>query len=459
MKNRKIVIILIIVVVLIVGFVFVKNSNRGTSGSVAKGEQSQIDYYTCGMHPSVRISPQEYEKGNVNCPICNMKLTPVYSAEGGSAPGGKQVERSEKAYYGCGLDTEGKCPHCDLGKSDAKCICGQHSFVIEGQKIDCPVCGQPLRELTKEEADKLKGVVSRVKIQREQIQLAGVKTEPVGKLHLYKQIRTVGRVAYDPDLAIAQEEFISSLKALDRVSEGNIPEIKERTESLVNSSKRKLRLLGLSEQQTIELEATREIQTNLILPEEKMWIYGDVYEYELAWLKEGAQVKANTSSLPGEEFNGVISSVNPVLDSKTRSVRFRAEVSNPGLRLKPEMYVDVVIQSMYMSPEGEHLVLAIPKDAVLDTGVRKIVWIEKVNDEYEGRIVEVGPEAISTVEGQEVKFYPVLRGVNEGELVVTKANFLIDSQSQISGVTSSAYGGALGVDEQASKAMPPGHQH
>ncbi|MFH1621904.1 MAG: efflux RND transporter periplasmic adaptor subunit [Candidatus Omnitrophota bacterium] len=474
MRNRKITIVIIITIILIVSFVFIKNSSRGVSEPAAKSEQSQIDYYTCGMHPSVRVSPEEYNKGNVNCPICNMKLTPIQKQDKmqeateqekilfyrnpmnpkitSQVPTKDEMGMdyipvyeetgSDTEYYGCGMEG------------------AEHVFQMKDAKgMKCPICGMPLIKLSKDEADTLKGVVSRVKIQGAQIQLAGVKTKSVGKLHLYKEIRTVGRVAYDPDLAIAQEEFISSLKALDRVSEGNIPEIKERTENLINSSKRKLRLLGLSEQQTVELEATREIQSSLILPEEKMWIYGDVYEYELAWLKEGAQVRVNTSSIPGEEFNGVISSVNSVLDPKTRSVRFRAEVSNPGLRLKPEMYVDVVIQSVYMSPEGEHLVLAIPKDAVLDTGVRKIVWLEKGNDEYEGRIIEVGPEAISTVEGQEVKFYPVLRGVSEGELVVTKANFLIDSQSQISGVASSAYSGALGADEQTTKAMPPGHQH
>ncbi|MFC1708566.1 efflux RND transporter periplasmic adaptor subunit [Candidatus Omnitrophota bacterium] len=474
MKSKKITIILIIAIILVVGFVFVKNSNRGISGSVAKNEESQIDYYTCGMHPSVRVSPQEYDKGKVNCPICNMKLTPVNKQEKtqevaeqkkilfyrnpmnpkitSQVPTKDEMGMdyipvyeetdSDTEYYGCGMEG------------------AEHVFQMKDAKgIKCPICGMPLVKLSKEEADKLKGVVSRVRIEGEQIKLAGVKTESVGKVHLFKEIRTVGRVAYDPDLAIAQEEFISSLKALDKMQEGGILEIKERTENLVNSSRRKLRLLGLSEQQISGLGTVREIQTNLILPEEKMWIYSDVYEYELAWLKEGAQVKVNTSSLPGEEFSGVISSVNPVLDPKTRSVRFRTEVSNPELRLKPEMYVDVVIQSVYMSPEGESLVLAIPKDAVLDTGVRKIVWIEKGNDEYEGRIVEVGPEAISTVNGQEIKFYPVLRGVSEGELVVTKANFLIDSQSQISGVASSAYGGALGVDEEDPKAMSPGHQH
>lgn len=391
--------------------------------------EEKILYYTCGMHPSVKVSPVEYNKGKVNCPICNMKLVSVVEEE--------QVETS---YYGCGMEGE------------------EHIFLI--QEIEgmtkCPVCGMPLKRLTKEEADALKGVVSRVKIKGEQARLAGVKTDLVEKMHLYKEIRTVGTVAYDPELAIAQEEFISSLKASEKIDAGNIPEIKERAANLVESSKRKLKLLGLSSEQIDELARTREIQTNLVLPEEKMWVYGDVYEYELNWVKPGSKVKVTTSSLPGETFYGVISSINPVLDPKTRSVRFRAEIENPQLKLKPQMYVDLVTQSMYMGSGGEHMVLAVPKSAVLNTGTRKIIWIDKQDGEYEGRLVEIGPEATATVEGKEGKFYPVLKGVSEGELVVTEANFLIDSQSQISGVASSAYGGALESEE---KKAPPIHQH
>ena len=410
-------------------------------------QDAHIDYYTCGMHPSVRVSPEEYNKGNVNCPICNMKLMPVY---------GEAAKVKEGVYYGCGVDTEGKCPHCDLGKPDAQCICGEHSFVIDGEIIDCPICGKPLKELNKDEADKLRGVVSRVKVKGEQTRLAGVKATPVKKLHLYKEIRTVGTVAYDPELAIAQDEFISSLKALDKMEAGGIPEIKERTASLIESSKRKLKLLGLSNEQIDELARTRTTETNLILPEETMWVYGDVYEYELSWVKVGSKVKVSASSFPGEVFDGVISSVNPVLDPKTRSVRFRAEIKNPDLKLKPEMYLDLVIQSMYMGPDGEHLVLAVPKNAVLNTGIRKIIWIDKQDGEYEGRLVEIGPEATATIDGKEGNFYPVLNGVSEGELVVTESNFLIDSQSQISGVAASAYGGTLGAEE---KNTSPIHQH
>jgi len=120
------------------------------------------------------------------------------------------------------------------------------------------------------------------------------------------------------------------------------------------------------------------------------------------------------------------------------------------------MYVDVVIQSTYESATGEHMVLAIPKSTILDTGTRKIVWLDSGDGEYTGVEVSVGAQAISVVDGKEVKFYPVIKGLSEGDLVVTKANFLIDSQSQLTGSAAVAYGGALAPEEST---MPPGHQH
>ena len=393
-------------------------------------EKGGVAYYTCGMHPGVRVSPEEYNKGNVNCPICNMSLVPVQ----------KEGKAEEDAYYGCGMEG------------------AEHVFQIKAAKkgMKCPICGMPLVKISEKEADKLKGVASRVKIKGKEARLAGVKTTAAEKLRLYKEIRTVGKVAYDPGLAIAQDEFISALKALDTMQKSGIPEIRQRAEGLIASSERKLKLLGLSGEQIEGLKKTRKVQTSLILPEEKMWIYGDIYEYELSWVKIGGRVKVTASSFPGEVFEGVISSINPVLDPKTRSVTIRAEVENPGLKLKPEMYVNILIVSLYMPPEGGREALAIPRDAVLDTGTRKIVWIDLENGEYEGREIAVGPESDSTVDGVKRSYYPVLTGIKEGDLVVTKANFLIDSQSQISGVVAAAYGGALGAEE---KKTAPAHQH
>ncbi len=347
-----------------------------------KDQKGAIDYYTCGMHPSVRVSVKSYKSGDTHCPICSMPLTPVKKAK---------ASRGED-----------------------------------------------------------ENVISQVEIMARELKLAGVRTEPAVKRRLFKEIRAVGTVAYDPQLAVAQDEFISAIRSRDRARQGGLQEVIDRAASLVESSRRKLQLLGLSSQQIKSLETAQKVQENLVLPEDKMWIYGDVYEYELDWVKEGAHVKAETIAVPGEEFSGQIVSINPVVDSRTRSVRFRALVDNPGKKLKPEMYVDVEIMSAYPSQGGEEI-LSIPKSALLDTGRRQIVWVDKGKGNFEGRRVEVGPETTAHADDPR-KFYPVLKGLKEGERVVTKGNFLIDSQSQITGVASSAYGGAMGDEKNASPA-------
>lgn len=395
---RRIFTLMLMIGIFIVGGLSI-NLLLTSCGRTERQSPDDIAYYTCGMHPSVRIKPEDYHE-DVLCPICNMKLVPV------------KKEIPEQT----GEQEESK------GKT-----------------------GEILKEETK------------IKISKAQADLAGIKTERIQKLHLFKEIRTVGKIAYDPELAIAQDEFVSALKSLDKIEHGNIPEIKERARNLLISSERKLRLLGLSIVQIDTLRTTREIQKNLILPEKKMWIYGDVYEYELSWVKIGGKVKVTTTSIPGKEYTGTISSINPVVNSKTRSITFRALIDNTELQLKPEMYINVKIMSMYRGSDGSHKVLAIPKDAVLDTGTRRVVWVKKEDGSYVRRSVEIGPEATAQVNGQERKFYPVLKGLHENEAVVTKANFLIDSQSQLSGSSAVAYGGALGSDDK--KAIPAPVHH
>ena len=346
-----------------------------------------ISYYTCGMHPSVRVSVGNYENGDTKCPICFMPLTPVQKS---------------------GMDTG----------------------AVGGN------------------------VVSTVVIKTQDLELAGIKTEPVERRRLFKEIRAVGKVAYDPQLAVAQGEFISAVGSYEQSQKGGIEEVTQRARQLVESSRRKLLLLGLSEAQIKGLESSKQVQENLVLPEEEMWVYGDVYEYELDWVKEGSFVKVNPIGMAGEEFYGTIVSINPVVDAQTRSLRFRALVDNLGKKLKPEMYVDIEIMSQYTDPQGGENVLSIPKDALLDTGRRTIVWVDNGEGRFEGRKIEVGPESIDHSEDPR-KYYPVLKGLEEGEMVVTKGNFLIDSQSQITGVAASAYGGALGNEPAA----PPGGAH
>ena len=346
----------------------------------AQDNNTSISHYTCGMHPSIKVSSNSYREGNDQCPICFMPLTSV---------------------------------QLNINLNDTTNT----------------------------------NVISKVSIKLSELKLAGVRTEVIKKRSLFKEIRAVGKVAYDPQMAIAQDEFISSIKNYEESKKGAIKEIIERSQSLVESSKRKLLLLGLNNNQIEDLKITKKIQSNLILPDNKMWIYGDVYDYQLEWIKINSPVKVSPISLSGEEFFGKIISINPVFNPRTRSVRFRALIDNPNHKLKPEMYTDIEIISEYTDPHGNNKVLAIPKNALLDTGRRRIVWVDKGNGHFEGRSVKIGPEAVNR--DNSLKYYPVFKGLKDGERVVTKGNFLIDSQSQITGIVSS-YGGHLNTKSDKS---------
>ncbi len=433
------------------------------AAAVGANAEETVLYYTCGMHPSVRVTPEDYKKGSTTCPLCKMDLVTV---EREDIPEEEPVVDVKSAiappvYYGCSVDKEGDCPHCDLGEADARCICGQHTFMaLENEGIThCLICGDELKPLPPDTAARVRGVIGRLKIKGEQLALAGVASQPIQKRELFKEIRAVGKVAFDPALAVTQQEYLSAEKASERMADSDIPEIRERAAKLVEASRKKLILLGLSTEQIADLEAAGQVQDNLILPQETMWIYGEVYEFESSWITPAAEIRVTAEGLPGRVWHGTIGSVNPVVDPKKRTLRFRAQVENPGLELKPEMYVDVLIYSKYLSPFLATEVLALPKEALLDTGVRKVVWVDKGGGNFEGRRVTVGPLAVAQKEGGGQEYYPVLRGLFEGERVVTQANFLLDSQSRISGAAAAAYGGSLeGEAEQAAPA-PAGHQH
>ena len=494
MKNKKVVAGMVIVSIAVAGFII---GGLFKPNDALKDEQTNnpAKYWTCGMHPSVRVSDAEYKKGNKKCPVCSMPLIPVSPEAAGN---------SEEAYYGCGVKEEGHCPHCDGGNPDAKCICGDHSFVEKGEKLkSCPVCGKPLKKIDTKDltASKAAGVrmkpaaarkilyyrnpmnpnvtsavpakdpmgmdyipvyeeesqgveamsempyVSRIKLGPELIKRAGVRTVIAKKHKLHKTLRTVGVVAYDPELAVAQEEFLTAIETREKVSMSTDPDVIERADDLIQKSRFKLRLLGMAEDEIDDLMKKGKAELNLVLPEDKAWIYADVYEYELGWVKPGQLVKISLTAYPGEEFMGVVKSISPVIDQKTRSAKVRIEADNKDDKLKPKMYADVVIESEYSLPDGAKEALAIPKEAIIDTGERKVAYVAKGAGEFFGRSVVVGPEAVADIDGNQFKVYPVLNGIQEGEAVVTDGNFLIDSQSQISGIASSVYGGALGKDE------------
>jgi len=176
-----------------------------------------------------------------------------------------------------------------------------------------------------------------------------------------------------------------------------------------------------------------------------VWIYAYIYEYDLSWIEVGQKAMVTFGAYPGETFYGTIAFIDPFLNPKTRSVRVRIGLSNPDGRFRPEMFADVDVQV----PAGE--VLAVPKTAVLGTGLRKIAYLDQGDGEFVGVEVTIGPEAKG--------FYPVLSGLSPGDQVVTTANFLIDSQTQLLTGASALYGGAKEIKEGETPPPAIGHPH
>lgn len=254
-----------------------------------------------------------------------------------------------------------------------------------------------------------------ITISPEEQKIIGVETEPATLRKLVKEIRTVGTVAYDPDLFVAQEEFVGAIKLDDQ--------------DLIEAAKKRLRILGMSEKQIAGLEKEDKPQSSLLLPEGKAWVYANFYEYEIEWLKEGQNATVKSIAYPADEFSGQVLALEPIVKGETRTIQARIEVNNSSLKLKPQMYVDV-----YLKAELPTAMLAVPSEAVLDTGIRKLVYIAKGEGIYAQRVVKTGAEASG--------YIPILEGISEGEQIVTKANFLIDSQSRLSSGASALYGKA-----------------
>jgi multidrug efflux pump subunit AcrA (membrane-fusion protein) len=258
-----------------------------------------------------------------------------------------------------------------------------------------------------------------VYISSEKQQLIGIKKEKVQRRILSLQIHTVGRVAYDPELYVAQQEYLQALKAKDSLEGSSIDLIKQQTKGLVEAAQRRLLLLGMGQDQIQALVQQGQPQQDLYLlvNQDKAWIYITIYEYEIGLIQKGLPVEIEAVAFPGQVFKGKVAAITPVLDPKTRSIQVRAEVEDLEHKLKPEMFVNVNIKIEI----GERL--AMPQEAVMDTGERQMVFVAKPEGYFESRQVRLGNKAGD--------YYEVIAGVNEGEEVVSSGNFFVDSESRL----------------------------
>jgi len=253
---------------------------------------------------------------------------------------------------------------------------------------------------------------------------------------------------YSPELVTAQEEFLLALQQYKSLSTSPYPSIREGAQRLLEASRTRLRYWDLTDEQTKEIEKGGRPQKKLtiyspatgvvikklafeghyvkagehqyeIADLSKVWVDVDIYEYELPWVHQGMPAEMELAYIPGRRFYGKVLYIYPYLNAKTRTATLRLEFPNPRYRLKPEMFATVYLKSTIA---GDSVV--IPQEAVIDSGVRQVVFVSLGQGKFQPREVKLG------VEGNNHEFQ-VLRGVEEGEEIVVSAQFMLDSESRL----------------------------
>ncbi len=389
---------------------------------------SNIDYWTCTMHPSV------HAKDPGKCPICSMDLVPVMKKGGGetkpSPAQGETVKGGEMkgmpGMPGMKVGTETKPPQTSEFVVPVE---RQQQIGVRYAKAE----RKPLRHT-------IRSVGMIVPDRSRNWQFVSRVDGYVQKLNVTSPGQVVDKDApllsiYSPDLLTSEREFVELLRMRD---EARSKDARETPQRLIESAKRRLQLWNVTSEQIAELEKTRKATDTLALlspfrgvvqsvPVEQgksvkvgdmlvevadlslVWVWAEFYENELSMLQTGQKTVVTAKSYPGENFDGTISLINPFLDEMKRTAKVRIDIPNVNAELAMNM--------------GE--ALTVPVSAIMPTGERNVVFVDKGEGKLEPRIVQLGAKYGD--------IYEVQSGLQEGERVVASANFLIDAESKVQG--------------------------
>jgi Cu(I)/Ag(I) efflux system membrane fusion protein/cobalt-zinc-cadmium efflux system membrane fusion protein len=251
---------------------------------------------------------------------------------------------------------------------------------------------------------------------------------------------------YSPDLVATEREYVMAKRNQQQLVQSSVPGVASGAASLLDAAAQRLRQWGVPQQELDRLESSLQVQQELevaspvsgfiternalpsvaVQPEMRLytvadlstvWVLAQVFQNDLGRIKPGAPATLSVDTFPGRSFQGRVDFIYPQVDTETRTARVRVVFSNPDLQLKPGMFVNVALKV----PRGRELV--IPAGGVLQSGDRQIAFVQRSDGFLEPREVELGPHL-----GDEVI---VVKGLKPGEQIVTSANFLIDSESQL----------------------------
>lgn len=455
-RSGKVAVWLLIILVILgiaaglAGGMLIANRGGGVAGSA--GEEKQL--YTCGMHPQV------IQEGPGDCPICGMKLTPLKKGEdgGGGEAGGPQERKV--LYWRAPMDPNyisdkpGKSPMgMDLVPvyADEDAAPGSHTIRIDPVTIQ----NMGIRTKVLERGPLVKTIrtVGRVDYDEQLVTFINTKFEGwIEKLHVDETGQHVNKGqplfdVYSRELYSAQEEYLAAVRGLERVADAS-EMVKQQSRDLLEAALIKLRYLDVSEEQIQRLADTKEIKKTLTIHSpaegivtEKMalegmyvkpgmklytiadlsqvWVYVDVYEYQLPWISVGQNATMTLPYVPGKGFEGKVVYIYPYLNERTRVITVRLEFENPEIELKPGMYANVMLKS-----ELKRDALLIPREAYIDSGKRQLAFEYRGGGKFQPREIQVG------VEGED-GMVEVLHGLDAGDVVVTSGQFLLDAESKL----------------------------
>jgi len=299
--------------------------------------------------------------------------------------------------------------------------CSMHPTVRADKPGDCPICGMDLISVRKEEEGK-------IRVEEDKGTALGIASEPADMRTMVRTVHAPGKVANDQELYLAQQEYLA---------------VYTLGGELYNSAKLKLARLGFAASQISDLEHAGKPDESLIYPSRvQAWILADIYEPDIGYIKRGQKTKITLPAQPGLILDGIIRAVQPALNPQTRSLTVRIQVPDQHTGLPMDAYADVEIAI----PLGRRL--AVPVSAIINTGTRKLVYVETADNTYEPRNVKTGDADDDLVE--------IIAGLKRGDRVVTQGNFLLDSQANIFGGQSLVYGSAEEVKQEP---LPSSHQH
>ena len=251
---------------------------------------------------------------------------------------------------------------------------------------------------------------------------------------------------YSPDLVATEREYLVARQNQQRVAQSSVPGVTEGAASLLDAARERLKQWGVPQREIARLESTGEVQQELevespvagyiternalpnltVQPETRLytiadlstvWVLAEVFQNDLGRIKIGERATLTVDTYPGRIFEGRVNFIYPQVDMTTRTARARLIISNAGLKLSPGMFVNAALKVSM----GKQLV--IPATGVLQSGTRQVVFVSRGDGYIEPREVQLGARAGNN--------FIVLKGLKEGEEIVTSANFLIDSESQL----------------------------